>query len=143
MTSEKSTWSDHVRPILAQARLDPVRIENVVDLGTPDINITHGWIELKYVAEWPKRTNTILRIHHFTPQQRVWLRRRWVAGGGAFFLLKIADEFLLFDGETAYQVGKLLTREQCYATALHHAKHFSYDFVKYLAMKRISVPSIK
>lgn len=111
MPSEAQTWSDHVRPVLYAANLDPHRVENAVALGMPDVNYRDGWIELKYAPEWPKRGGP-LRIPHYTPQQRVWLLRRWRARGNAFLLLRVnGSEFFLFDGVTAQDVGEL-TREQ-------------------------------
>lgn len=91
-------WDD-LRPLLAG--LDPVRIENLVGTGTPDVNYTEGWIELKYVARWPPRGGP-LRIDHFTTEQRAWHIRRRKAGGKSYVLVKIGQmEWLLFDGLVA------------------------------------------
>lgn len=98
--SEGNLWKD-LRPLLAG--LDPVRIESHdTDTGIPDVNITLGWIELKYMREWPKRATTPLRVDHFTVEQRAWLTRRWAAGGSCWVILKVgADEWLLFRGYIA------------------------------------------
>jgi hypothetical protein len=96
-----------VRPVLVAARLDPVRVENPIHPGTPDVNLAIGcWIELKYLAS-PPRPGCLLRIPHFTREQRVWLYRRWrYAPGTTFLLLEIrADhQWLLFDGDVAAKV---------------------------------------
>jgi hypothetical protein len=78
--------------------LDSVSVENACRSGTPDVNFTDGWIELKQLAKRPQRAATCVRLPHFTPQQRVMLRRRWHTGGKAFVLLLIDGEWLLFDG---------------------------------------------
>lgn len=123
MASESSSWADHVRPVLKAAHLDPVRIENSVGLGTPDINYLHGWIELKYVPSWPKRGGP-LRIPHFTPQQRVFLRRRWLSGGHAWLLLRVETEYLIFSGEIANTYVGYTNREHLYQVAAGRAIGF-------------------
>lgn len=82
---------------LSAAGLDPHSVENIVHPGTPDIDYAHGWIELKHAATWPTRGG-VLSIPHFTPQQRVWLQRRWHAGGHAYLLLQVDKDYLLFTG---------------------------------------------
>lgn len=89
-------------------QLDPVSVENAVYPGTPDINYCLGWIELKWMAEWPRKENTPVLLPHFTPQQRAWLMRRHRMGGMVWVLLQCGNEWLLFDGETAAtHLGKL------------------------------------
>lgn len=110
---KESLFWDRVRPLLGG--WDPVRVENgEVGAGTPDVNCLWGWIELKQVpkSKIPKRTTTVLRIDHFTPQQRAWLARRWDSGGACGLLLLLGDEWLLFDGMTAaLTVGKVNTQD--------------------------------
>ena len=99
-----------LRPHLLAAKLDPIRVENAVHPGTPDLNLATGvWIELKAIAGWPARQQTLVRLTKYTPQQRVWLLRRWRAGGGAWLALYVASCRLwyLFDGEAAQTIGKV------------------------------------
>ena len=98
--AESRFW-DRVRPLLAG--LHPTRIENAAGTGTPDVNITLGWIELKQVQEKdiPKRDATTLRLDHFTAQQRAWLAGRANAGGACWVLLLLGEEWLLFKGMDA------------------------------------------
>lgn len=97
-----------LRPVLLAAKLDPVRVENPIHPGTPDVNLCTGaWIELKCIAGWPARDTTKVRISHYTPQQRVFLYRRWkFAPGSTFLLLEVCAEqqWLLFDGDVAAKV---------------------------------------
>ena len=81
--------------------LDPIRVENSVYPGTPDVNYVNGWVELKYAEEWPVHEDTDLKIKHFTAQQRVWLFRRWCHGGAAHLLLQVAHDWFLFEGHKA------------------------------------------
>lgn len=82
--------------------LDAVSVENPAHPGTPDVNHMYGWIELKQLQAWPVREETIVRIPHFTQQQRVWLIRRVRRGGMAQVLLKVGEkEWFLFCGDDA------------------------------------------
>jgi hypothetical protein len=131
MKAESIFWRK-VRPILIAAKLDPVRVENPIHPGTPDVNLANGnWIELKSIECWPVRASTCLRIGHYTNQQRVWLYRRWkYAPGSTFLLLEVRSvrQWLLFDGDVAAKiVGK--------STAAEHRTHAravlgSHEFVE-------------
>lgn len=101
---------------LNRAGQDATSVENPACPGTPDIQFINGWIECKYLEDWPAHPETTVRIEHFTSQQRCWLLRRWVAckklgteHGVGWLILYVAKtkEHLLFDGETAaYRVAK-------------------------------------
>lgn len=81
---------------------DPTRIENKLELGTPDINLAMGqWIELKWVRKMPKNPDRIFEISHYTEYQKTWALRRHHVGGKVFLLLKISSEWLLFYGHVA------------------------------------------
>ena len=120
-----------VRPHLLAAKLDPVRVENPIHPGTPDVNLADGkWIELKCVDSWPVRENTCLRIGHYTPQQRVWLYRRWKYAPGTTYLLlevRYARQWLLFDGNVAAKiVGRATAAEhRSNARAVLHERELS------------------
>ena len=117
MKRESGMWKK-LRPVLLAAKLDPVRVENPIHPGTPDVNLADGrWIELKCIPSWPVRAASIVRIDHFTAQQRVWLFRRWkYAPGSTMLLLNVeaARQWLLFDGDIA---AKVVART---VTAVHY-----------------------
>lgn len=104
---------DALRPVIK--RLDPVRVENFLSPpGTPDVNYTDGWIELKYMPRWPPRGGP-LRVDHFTREQRAWLTRRSYAGGRVFLILRVGEpEWLLFEGAVAAMRLGLATRDELY-----------------------------
>lgn len=107
--SERGLWS-RVRKAIRD--LDPVRVENRVEAGTPDVNFTLGWIELKYQRRAPKRGGILKLDHDLSYEQRVWAIRRHRAGGKTYVLLKIGPEYLLFKGYVAAEVfGKLTLNE--------------------------------
>lgn len=105
-----------LRPLLKG--LDPVRIESPITPGIPDVNITPGWIELKFAERWPPRGGP-LRLDHFTTEQRAFLVRRRRAGGKAWLLLKVGEsEWLLFDGTVAAVYLGREPRERLYEMVL-------------------------
>lgn len=116
MASEDALWRCLHRKLSGPGR-HLVRIENEVGCGDPDVNYclhgSEGWIELKHLRRWPVRASTVVRLPHFTQQQRGWLRARSEAGGRVFLLLQVEREYLLFDGRRAQAVGYLV-REQLY-----------------------------
>lgn len=87
---------------------DAVSVENGARLGTPDVNCTLGWLELKYVAAWPVREATALAVDHFTPQQKAWIERRARLGGFVCVVLKVGKEWFILDGAwAARHLGKV------------------------------------
>ena len=113
--SEGAMW-EALRPLLKG--LDPVRIESPITPGIPDVNVTPGWIELKFADRWPPRGGP-LRVDHFTAEQRAFLVRRRRSGGKAWLLLKVGNaEWLLFDGTVAAVYLGREPRERLYQIAL-------------------------
>lgn len=88
--------------------LDPVRIENKIEKGTPDVWYTEGAIELKWQRKLPKRGGVLRLDHDMTLEQRIWAIRRQKAGGKVFLLLKAGKFFILLKGYIAAEyIGKL------------------------------------
>lgn len=110
--------SMRARVINALRTLHAVAVENALGLGTPDVNCSTGWIELKSEDAWPKRDETPLRLKRFTPHQKIWLKRR-DAVGRAWLLLRVGREWLLFRGRDADIVGQS-TRKQLFAAAARY-----------------------
>jgi hypothetical protein len=97
--TEASFWKK-IKPWLQEAGLDPVRVENSAHIGTPDVNYVEGWIELKHTEKRPA-LDQILRVPHFTQQQRVWLIRRAANEGKCFVLMQVGKSHFLMDGLNA------------------------------------------
>lgn len=88
------------------------RVENPAGPGTPDLyvtmnNGTMNWIELKHVHQWPKRDNTPVRVDHFTPQQKSFLRRHGKLGANVYVLIQIERDYFLLPWQYALQIGEL------------------------------------
>lgn len=70
--------------------------------GTPDVAYIGGWIETKWLREWPARPDTVVRLDHpLTPQQRLWHRLHARLGGVSWVLLQVRQEWLLLRGVDA------------------------------------------
>lgn len=95
--------------------LDPIPIENLLTgntgIGTPDVETTAGWIELKWSKAYPKRASTPLRLPHFTERQKMWAKRRAAHGEECWLILQCKQDWFVFDSDGMQEVGNL-TREQ-------------------------------
>ena len=84
------------------------RIENLCGSGTPDVTFTvpskHGWIELKYLENFPKRPTTKVKIACFTDQQKLWLTRRGRLAGDCWLFVRVGKEMFLFSWDQVYSV---------------------------------------
>lgn len=106
------------RVVEALRSLNAVPVENPVMPGTPDVNYVEGWIELKWLRAWPKSADTVVRVEHFTPQQRIFHLRRRMAGGRSFVLIQCRREWILLDGAVAIFVVGQSTRQQLHDAAV-------------------------
>ena len=86
------------------------RVENSCETGTPDCNIAWDggysvWVELKYLAAFPKRERTNVKLKCFTLDQLTWLITRWVVKvGGSWLFIQVGTEYYLFDAPAAGKV---------------------------------------
>lgn len=90
----------------------------MVGPGTPDVNITTGWIELKKLDGWPAKDETPLRVPTYTPQQKIWALKRARAGGRVWMLIQVGKDFVLLDGVVAANVLGSSTRQQLIDAAI-------------------------
>jgi hypothetical protein len=98
--------------------LDARPTENPADIGFPDVVMLHDiTLELKYLKNFPAREKTIVQLEHYTPEQRVWARRRWRKGGNHGLLLGVGRELLLFAGPASWEDVGYLTRGELYEAA--------------------------
>lgn len=101
--SEKTDYQI-MRKRLIQGHDRIERIENIVGIGTPDVNYcidgVEGWIEMKSPKE-PKREKSKLfkfkNNHEFTQGQKNWFLKQRNAGGRAFVLICTDKRWMLMD----------------------------------------------
>lgn len=103
----------------ALSHRDPVRVENAVGPGTPDIEYVGGWIESKLLKQWPKRLDTIVQVRHYVPEQRAWHVKRRKAGGRVHVVIQIGDDVLVFDAMDAAQGLGFWTRAEMNRIAVY------------------------
>lgn len=101
------------------SHLDFRAIENHMVKGTPDGNYIEGWMELKYLDDWPARAHTPVVLSRFTKEQKLWLARRWRRGGRAFLTIQVNLEWLVIAGVDVKPVGLLPRKELCSLALLH------------------------
>lgn len=116
----EATLRNYVRPRLAEKGVLTTHHEDALNTGIPDLSYSgggvNGWIELKWLEDWPKRATTIVRIPHYTKEQRHFLLTRGRAGGRCWLLLRVGRGHWLFDHEAAQNVGSQ-PREWFYAVS--------------------------
>lgn len=70
---------------------DAQRHEDRHSPDVPDVSFAmqgiDGWLELKTLAAWPKRSTTQVYLEHLTSGQVNWLERRGSRGSGRVWLL--------------------------------------------------------
>ena len=127
----ESTLRNYVRPGLHKKSILTTHHEDMLNVGVPDLsysgNLVHGWVELKWLPAWPKRETTIVKIEHYTKEQKHFLLSRGRAGGRCWLLLRVNDEHLLFDHERAQIVGDV-TRAELLPNACMHSSRGRIDF---------------
>lgn len=113
-----------LQPWMLRAELDPVRVENPALPGTPDVNYIEGWLELKHADQWPVRGGALHLKHPPTPQQKVWLFRRWNSGGCALLILRVKHEWFVIAGNRVRDLWKTVPDET--AIRLNSLKTFNH-----------------
>lgn len=108
---ETSAW-DSIQPTLKALGLDPIRVENVLHPGHPDVDYTHGNIELKYMKAFPVRPETKVRVPKLEGEQVAWITRRTQKGGLAWLLVRVGSEWFLWAGKDVWEVRQGLTQAE-------------------------------
>ena len=100
---ESGVWS-YLRNGMA-GRWHATRIESSAGNGVPDVNFalptgTSGWIELKYIPEWPKRSDTLIKLP-LRPEQFHWIRTRGKMAGNVWVFTRIENVYFLLEWKEA------------------------------------------
>lgn len=131
--SEAALWTNLRKKMVPRYWSEATRHEDVMQTGIADLSFIvrrqvkpghsghHGWMELKYRAEAPKRASTICKLDHYTQDQRNWLLKKGENAGYTFLLLQLGRDYLLFDWQGAQDVGRITTAE-LYDTATWTSK---------------------
>lgn len=133
MGCEKSLWRTLQKNM--KGRWEADRVENPANPGTPDVfysiewalGSSVGWIELKYIPEWPKRKSTALKIDHFTVQQKSFFKRHGKRDTNIYMLLQVERDYLLLYWFTALKIGTLTKHFLIKESAAHWKNKIDYD----------------
>jgi hypothetical protein len=111
MGSERALWKTISRNM--REHWKATRIENPANPGTPDVYFTMGngamgWLELKHAHQWPKRADTPLKIEHFTPEQRRFIRDHGRLGAKVYVLLQVDRDYFLMKWRDALRIGEMV-----------------------------------
>lgn len=125
-----------LRKALTNDRIILQRIESPMTAsGIPDLCYSYagvnGFIELKYMKQWPKRSDTRVRIPHFSKAQKLWLYRHFEFGNRAFLLIQIEDDYLLFKGKESFLLEDY-TKDQFLRYATWHSKELDRSILEVL-----------
>lgn len=82
--------------------------------GIPDVNHIYGWIECKWLRDWPKTADThpVIFNHPLTVEQGIWLWKRRCAGGQALVAAQVSHSWFFFDGMDIRHHFNKMTRPQ-------------------------------
>ena len=112
---ESGLWQ-YLRKVMT-GKWDVTRIESSSGNGVPDVSFgvrnTNGWMELKYIPTWPKRSTTPVKLP-LTPEQRLWIRRRGQISGSVWVLCRIEDMFFLLNHDDASEACDGWTKSRWY-----------------------------
>jgi len=76
------------------------RLESSSGNGVPDVAFSmpniNGFLELKYIPEWPKRPETKVKLP-LRPEQKLWISTRGKMGGNVWVLVRIFNSFFILD----------------------------------------------
>lgn len=99
------------------------RIESSAGNGIPDISFgvqgKNGWIELKYIREWPKRQDTKVKLP-LRPEQKHWIKNRGQVSGDVWVLCRIHNEFFLLDYRLAMLAVEGWTKQEWIMNSVLH-----------------------
>jgi len=119
--SEQALWKNLRKKMVPEFWYEATRHEDKLQGGIADVSFVtsiddtydgeHGWMELKKVELLPVRPSTIVRIPHYTAEQRAFLRGKGQHAGNAWLLLQAERDYLLFDWSRAQEVGTLNTAD--------------------------------
>jgi len=111
--NEAGVWN-YVKGGLAGKWL-ATRIESNAGNGVPDVvfcvpNI-NGFMELKFIKEWPKRPETKVKLP-LRPEQKLWVETRGKRGGNVWVFCRIENSMFLLDNTCSMSACDGWTKEE-------------------------------
>lgn len=104
-----------------------------------------GWLELKALAAWPKRAETVVLLPGLRPEQKAWIERAGRLTDLVYLLLQVGTgrsaDILLYDWRTVSVLGTLTKAEMLdWATAKWLHRRIVYaDLARFLYHSRDAI----
>jgi hypothetical protein len=80
---------------------EATRHEDKFQKGIADISFCQngvgGWMELKHISDWPARDTTLVRIPHYTIDQKDFLEKKGKGQGNTWLFIQIGSDYLVYD----------------------------------------------
>jgi hypothetical protein len=110
--------------------------------GIPDVVFSidgnHHFIELKCVANFPKREATPIRLPHFTADQKWWLKQHGEAGEYCWVFLKVQKEYFLYHWNNLDGLGDWNKKELFMNCDFYAKGRMDYEgFIKEITDERL------
>ena len=107
--SERNLWRYLQRNLRDKGLF--MRIENPFYEGVPDVNYLingiEGWIELKFLKQFPKKELTPIKLPHYTTAQKIWHKIRHENKGNTAIILQVDNYYFIFKQDKTALVGNL------------------------------------
>tara|TARA_A100001015_G_C15001046_1_gene718517 strand:- start:1659 stop:2096 length:438 start_codon:yes stop_codon:yes gene_type:complete len=114
LMSERNLWR-YLQRNLKDNKSLLMRVENSLYKGIPDVNYlidgNEGWIELKYMPEYPKKDITEVKVPHFTKEQKIWHDIRYKNKGRTMVLIQVDRDYFIFKKERINLLGSLTKKK--------------------------------
>jgi hypothetical protein len=128
LMSESNLWRYIQKNLKSYGVLS--RVENAFYKGMPDVNYlidgVEGWIELKFISQFPARQNTIVRVPHFTEEQKIWHEQRVKYKGNTTVLIQVERDYFIFKKDKIKLVGSLTRNSMVKLANKHWPKRINF-----------------
>ena len=106
------------------------RIESSAGNGVPDVSYgipgINGFIELKYIAKWPVKATTKVKLP-LRPEQKHWIKARGSIAGNVWVFVRIEDTFFLLTYTEALEAVEGWTAQEWIGTCVYWHKKINFE----------------
>ena len=106
----------------------PMALENEATRGAADIICSLGCLEIKRLKAWPKHADAVVRVPHWTPQQKAWHSIQSRAGMSTFVLVFCEEDVLLLEGVDAVRCLGYVCKARLLSVAVAFWTDVSWKF---------------
>lgn len=140
MSAEGNLWARLRTNMVGKYWYEATRHEDKFAKGIADVSFCQagaaGWMELKHVSQWPARERTLVRIPHYSDEQKEFLEKKGKGMGNTWLFIQVESDFLLYDHKAAQFLPDRTKTEMVelatffYERRLDYAQ-FAHDMVAY------------